>query len=202
MHRFSAFWHMRLSHRLQGQKSKSRGGAGAYCGGDLAAQLVINAVVTCCKCTGLRRRVGVGPKSSVRKINWTVQKSRLMEPSSGLGTELVILIRGISLWLTRLIVIKLLLLLRDWISNVGSARREDVSQPIHYFTKYLSVITVMPREFVPLWKIDFFDIFPQIVTKLSPLQQLSSYVFLPRALCQLKFPKRKNWADLLPLFDV
>ena len=26
MHRFSAFWHMRLPHRLQGQKSKSRGG--------------------------------------------------------------------------------------------------------------------------------------------------------------------------------
>ena len=40
-----------------------------------------------------------------------------MEPSSGLGTELVILIRGSSLWLTRLIVIKwitakLLLLIR------------------------------------------------------------------------------------------
>ena len=31
---------MRLSHRLQGQKVKSQGGAGAYCGGDLAAQLV------------------------------------------------------------------------------------------------------------------------------------------------------------------
>jgi len=26
MHRFSVFWHMRLQHRLQGQKSKSRGG--------------------------------------------------------------------------------------------------------------------------------------------------------------------------------
>ena len=26
MHRFSVFWHMRLPHRLQGQKSKSRGG--------------------------------------------------------------------------------------------------------------------------------------------------------------------------------
>jgi len=33
--------HMRLPHRLQGQKVKSQGGAGAYCGGDLAAQLVI-----------------------------------------------------------------------------------------------------------------------------------------------------------------
>jgi len=43
MHRFSAFWHTRLPHRLQGQKVKSQGGAGAYCGGDLAAQLVINA---------------------------------------------------------------------------------------------------------------------------------------------------------------
>jgi len=32
--------HMRLPHRLQGQKVKSQGGAGAYCGGDLAAQLV------------------------------------------------------------------------------------------------------------------------------------------------------------------
>jgi len=31
---------MRLPHRLQGQKVKSQGGAGAYCGGDLAAQLV------------------------------------------------------------------------------------------------------------------------------------------------------------------
>ena len=42
MHRFSAFWHMRLPHRLQGQKVKSQShGAGAYCGGHLAAQLVI-----------------------------------------------------------------------------------------------------------------------------------------------------------------
>ena len=33
---------MRLPHRLQGQKVKSQGhGAGAYCGGHLAAQLVI-----------------------------------------------------------------------------------------------------------------------------------------------------------------
>ena len=41
MHRFSAFWHMRLPHRLQGQKVKSQShGVGAYCGGDLAAQLV------------------------------------------------------------------------------------------------------------------------------------------------------------------
>ena len=32
--------HIRLPHRLQGQKVKSQGGAGAYCGGDLAAQLV------------------------------------------------------------------------------------------------------------------------------------------------------------------
>ena len=42
MHRFSAFWHMRLPHRLQGQKVKSQShGVGAYCGGHLAAQLVI-----------------------------------------------------------------------------------------------------------------------------------------------------------------
>jgi len=33
--------HMRLPHRLQGQQVKSQGGAGAYCGGDLAVQLVI-----------------------------------------------------------------------------------------------------------------------------------------------------------------
>jgi len=32
---------MRLPHRLQGQKVKSQGGAGAYCGGDLAAQLIL-----------------------------------------------------------------------------------------------------------------------------------------------------------------
>ena len=32
---------MWLPHWLQGQKVKSQGGAGAYCGGDLAAQLVI-----------------------------------------------------------------------------------------------------------------------------------------------------------------
>jgi len=31
---------MRLPHRLQGQKVKSQGGAWAYCGGDLSAQLV------------------------------------------------------------------------------------------------------------------------------------------------------------------
>jgi len=31
---------MRHPHRLQGQKVKSQGGAGAYCGGHLAAQLV------------------------------------------------------------------------------------------------------------------------------------------------------------------
>jgi len=42
MHQFSAFWHMRLPHRLQVQKVKSQShGAGAYCGGHLAAQLVI-----------------------------------------------------------------------------------------------------------------------------------------------------------------
>ena len=35
--------HMRLPHRLQGQKVKSQGGAGAYCGGHLAAQLVFYA---------------------------------------------------------------------------------------------------------------------------------------------------------------
>ena len=41
--------HMRLPHRLQGQKVKSQGhGAGAYCGGHLAAQFVSfsSAVVT------------------------------------------------------------------------------------------------------------------------------------------------------------
>ena len=36
---------MRLPHRLQGQKVKSQGGAGAYCGGDLAAQLVIIIII-------------------------------------------------------------------------------------------------------------------------------------------------------------
>ena len=45
MHRLSAFWHMRLPHRLQGQKVKSQSdGAGAYCGGHLAAQLVVAAI--------------------------------------------------------------------------------------------------------------------------------------------------------------
>jgi len=45
MHRFSAFWHMRLPHRLQGQKVKSQSHvAGAYCGGHLAAQLVSTVV--------------------------------------------------------------------------------------------------------------------------------------------------------------
>jgi len=39
---------MRLPHRLQGQKVKSQGGAGAYCGGDLAAQLVL-IVIMCNK---------------------------------------------------------------------------------------------------------------------------------------------------------
>jgi len=44
---------MRLPHRFQGQKFKSQGGAGAYCGGDLAAQLVLyevhssNEIVEC-----------------------------------------------------------------------------------------------------------------------------------------------------------
>ena len=38
--------HMRLPHRLQGQKVKSQGhGAGAYCGGHLAAQLVVCTIV-------------------------------------------------------------------------------------------------------------------------------------------------------------
>jgi len=32
--------HMRLPHRLQGQKVNGQGGVGAYCGGDLVAQLV------------------------------------------------------------------------------------------------------------------------------------------------------------------
>ena len=34
---------MQLPDRLQGQKVKSQGGVGAYCGGDLAAQLVTTA---------------------------------------------------------------------------------------------------------------------------------------------------------------
>ena len=37
--------HMQLPHRLQGQKVKSQGGAGAYCGGHLAAQLVTTCTV-------------------------------------------------------------------------------------------------------------------------------------------------------------
>jgi len=37
--------HMRLPHRLQGQKVKSQGGAGAYCGGRLAAQLVVIVII-------------------------------------------------------------------------------------------------------------------------------------------------------------
>ena len=37
---------MRLPHRLQGQKVKSQGGAGAYCGGHLAAQLVDTVIDT------------------------------------------------------------------------------------------------------------------------------------------------------------
>ena len=43
---------MRLPHRLQGQKVKSQGGAGAYCGGDLAAQLVesvLTAILFSCR---------------------------------------------------------------------------------------------------------------------------------------------------------
>ena len=107
--------------------------------------------------------VGVGPKRSVRKISWTVQKSRLMEPSSGLGTELVILIRGISLWLTRLIVIKwitakLLLLLRDQISNVDSPRRTCPNSLLYWI-----LITVMPWECVFVKNRFFHDFFPQIV---------------------------------------
>ena len=40
------FWYMRLPHRLQGQKVKSQShGAGAYCGGHLAAQLVIIIII-------------------------------------------------------------------------------------------------------------------------------------------------------------
>jgi len=40
---------MRLPRRLQGQKVKSQGhGAGAYCGGHLAAQLVIISICTKC----------------------------------------------------------------------------------------------------------------------------------------------------------
>jgi len=36
---------MRLPHRLQDQRVKSQGGAGAYCGGHLAAQLVTNDIL-------------------------------------------------------------------------------------------------------------------------------------------------------------
>jgi len=43
---------MRLPRRLQGQKVKSQGGAGAYCGGDLAAQLVIETF--CIQCGPLQ----------------------------------------------------------------------------------------------------------------------------------------------------
>ena len=91
------------------------------------------------------------------------QKSRLMEPSSGLGTELVILIRGISLWLTRLIVIKwitakLLLLLRDQISNVDSPRRTCPNSLLYWI-----LITVMPWECVFVKNRFFHDFFPQIV---------------------------------------
>jgi len=35
---------MRLPYRLQGQKVKSQDGAGAYCGGDLAVQLVSDVI--------------------------------------------------------------------------------------------------------------------------------------------------------------
>jgi len=43
LHRGTTPGHMRLPHRLQGQKSRSAG-AGAYCGGHLAAQLVMDAL--------------------------------------------------------------------------------------------------------------------------------------------------------------
>jgi len=36
---------MRLPHRLQGQKVKSQGGTGAYCGSHLAAQLVCDKLI-------------------------------------------------------------------------------------------------------------------------------------------------------------
>ena len=40
---------MRLPHRLQGQKVKSQDhGAGAYCGGHLAAQLVLSVILSLC----------------------------------------------------------------------------------------------------------------------------------------------------------
>ena len=46
---------MRLPHRLQGQKVKSQGhGAGAYCGGHLAAQLVTDLSFT----SRMGRKVG------------------------------------------------------------------------------------------------------------------------------------------------
>jgi len=48
---------MRLPHRLQGQKVKSQGGAVAYCGGDLAAQLVtLCDVLWQCKLTCISHR--------------------------------------------------------------------------------------------------------------------------------------------------
>jgi len=36
---------MRLPHRLQDHKVKSQGGAGAYCGGDLAAHIAAQLVI-------------------------------------------------------------------------------------------------------------------------------------------------------------
>ena len=76
-------------------------------------------------------------------------------------------------WITA----KLLLLLRDRISNVGSPRRTCPNQFIALLNTYhsnaMGICVFVKTQF-------FRNFFPQIVTKLSPLQQLSSYVFLSR----------------------
>jgi len=71
MHRFSEFWHMRLPHRLQGQKVKSQShGAGAYCGGHLAAQLVGNALVSINVVTLRRARLVRGWVTVFGRVNY------------------------------------------------------------------------------------------------------------------------------------
>ena len=53
---------MRLPHRLQGQKVKSQGGAGAYCGGHLAAQLVIGEKAWALNCISQRQHIEDSPE--------------------------------------------------------------------------------------------------------------------------------------------
>ena len=76
---------MRLPHRLQGQKSKSRGGA--YCGGHLAEQLV-NLTLTYGRPPSLWKRAIITPVpkiphptelSDVRPISVTPLLSRIVE---------------------------------------------------------------------------------------------------------------------------